>query len=74
MLKYTVILIPIEEGGYCVNVPFLPEVCTQGDTRDEAIAMAKEAIELTLECLKDDGEKIPVESGLEYISVEVNEP
>lgn len=45
MLKYTVILIPEEEGGYSVEVPALPGCYTQGETREEAISMAKEAIE-----------------------------
>jgi predicted RNase H-like HicB family nuclease len=37
------------EGGYMVTVPALPGCITQGDTIDEAIEMAKEAIELYLE-------------------------
>ena len=74
MLKYTIILIPAEEGGYTVDVPSLPGCCTEGKTREEAIDMAKEAIELYLECLKDDGETIPLDKGLEYLTIEVNEP
>jgi len=56
---YTVILEPSEEGGFVVLVPALPEVCTQGDTEDEALAMAKEAIELALEYRVAEGEDVP---------------
>jgi antitoxin HicB len=46
---YTVILEPAEEGGFVVHVPALPEVVTQGEDEAEALAMAKDAIELALE-------------------------
>ena len=45
---YSVILTPDAEGGFNVSVPSLPEVCTQGETEDEAIANAREAIELAI--------------------------
>lgn len=38
-----------EEGGYTVFVPSLPSCITYGETVDEAIDMAKEAIELYIE-------------------------
>ena len=74
MLKYTVVLLSEEEGGYSVVVPSLPGCYTQGDTRDEAIAMAKDAIELYLEDCKACNEPIPDESKVEFLVVEVNEP
>ncbi len=37
------------EGGYTVFVPSLPGCITYGETVDEAIAMANEAIDLYLE-------------------------
>jgi antitoxin HicB len=60
---YTIILEPMDEGGFLVRVPALPEVVTGGDTEDEALAMAKEAIELVLASRRERGEDIPVESG-----------
>ncbi|MBR0177397.1 MAG: type II toxin-antitoxin system HicB family antitoxin [Bacteroidales bacterium] len=55
------------EGGYTVFVPSLPGCITYGDTVDEAIEMAKEAIELYIEELQDRGEQIPDDSNvLEY--------
>ena len=60
---YSVILEPLEEGGFQVIVPALPEVVTGGDTEDEALAMAKEAIELVLASRAERGEDIPLEVG-----------
>ena len=52
------------EGGYTVLVPSLPGCITYGENVDEAITMAKEAIELYIEELKDHGEVIPDDSNL----------
>lgn len=59
---YTVILEPAEEGGFIVLVPALPEVGTCGDTEEEALAMAKDAIQLVLESRRERGEPIPIET------------
>jgi len=61
--EYTVIFEPAEEGGYVVTVPALPGLHTEGDTFEEARAMAEEAIRGYLECLREDGREIPVEHG-----------
>jgi predicted RNase H-like HicB family nuclease len=74
MLKYTVILIPEEEGGYSVDVPALPGCYTQGETKKEAISMAKEAIELYLESCQAHNELIPQEFGIESLIIAVKEP
>ncbi len=74
MLKYTIILIPEEEGGYSVEVPALPGCYTQGETREEAIYMAREAIELYLESCKVHDEIIPREAGLQSLIIQVKEP
>ncbi|HEY1247003.1 MAG TPA: type II toxin-antitoxin system HicB family antitoxin [Hyphomicrobiaceae bacterium] len=60
---YSIVLEPMEEGGFLVRVPALHEVVTGGDTADEALAMAKEAIELVLESRLERGEDIPIEVG-----------
>ena len=60
-LRYTVLLYP-DEGVYSVVVPALPGCVTWGHTVDEAIARAKEAIALYLECLIEDGELVPEET------------
>jgi antitoxin HicB len=58
---YSIVLEPMEEGGFLVHVPALPEVVTGGNTEDEALAMAREAIELVLESRRERGEEIPVD-------------
>ena len=60
--QYTIILHPdTEEGGYTVTVPALPGCVTQGETLEEAIAMAKDAIRLHVETLIAYGEPVPEE-------------
>lgn len=46
------------EGGYTVFVPALPGCITYGENVDEAISMAKEAIELYIEELHDRAETV----------------
>jgi predicted RNase H-like HicB family nuclease len=60
--EYTIILQPDEEeGGYTVTVPALPGCVTEGDTLDEALTMAQEAIAGYLEALAKHGEPLPEE-------------
>ena len=47
--------------GFIVHVPALPEVCTQGESEDDALAMAKVAIELAVESRMSEGEEVPTE-------------
>ena len=69
--KFRVILEPNELGGYTVMVPLLPGCISEGDTREEALANIKEAIELYIESLQADGESIPTEEAVEGVVVEV---
>jgi len=67
MLSYRVLLRKEQEGGYTVTVPSLPGCVTYGDTVEEAIEMAKDAIEIYIESLREHGEDVPTEEGtLEY--------
>jgi predicted RNase H-like HicB family nuclease len=56
---YTVLYEPVPEGGYNVIVPAFPEICTCGDTLEEARAMAADAIKCVLESMQKDHEPIP---------------
>ncbi len=60
-LNYRILLRKEPEGGYTVIVPSLPGCITYGDSIEEAIKMAKEAIELYIESLLEHGEAIPTE-------------
>lgn len=52
--KFTVILLP-DEGKYHVVFPDYPGCITQGATVEEALCMAKEAMELYLEAEAEHG-------------------
>ena len=52
--EFPVVLTPDEEGGFVVECPVIPGCVSQGDTRDEALANIREAIELYLEPVEDD--------------------
>jgi predicted RNase H-like HicB family nuclease len=47
--RFTVFFEPLEEGGYNVIVPAIPEICTSGETLDEARDMARDAIRCFIE-------------------------
>jgi predicted RNase H-like HicB family nuclease len=59
--RYTVVLTSDPDGGYVVSVPALPGCVTQGETVDEAMAMARDAIEGYLAVLEEDGEPLPAD-------------
>ena len=66
-LSYRVLLRKEPEGGFTVNVPSLPGCVTFGETLEESMRMAREAIELYIESLLAHGEEIPSEHEvLEY--------
>ena len=68
VLNYRVLLRKEPEGGYTVIVPSLPGCVTYGEDVEDAIKMAKEAIELYIESLRAHGEEIPDEQDtLEYL-------
>ncbi|MDZ4857943.1 MAG: type II toxin-antitoxin system HicB family antitoxin [Candidatus Hydrogenedentes bacterium] len=56
---YTVHFEPAPEGGYTVRVPALPAIVTEGDTYEEALEMARDAIQLYVDCLIAEGQSIP---------------
>lgn len=61
--NYKIIIEPDDPSGYFVSVPALSGCYTQGETVEEAIKMAKEAIELHLEVLEEQNQEIPIEFG-----------
>jgi antitoxin HicB len=60
--RYSVILEPQEEGGFTVLVPALPEVVTEGETEEEALQMAEEAIRAILAYRRAKGSPIPADA------------
>jgi len=53
-MQVRVILEPSEDGGYTVFIPSLPGCISEGDSREEALANIREALQLYLEPVEDD--------------------
>jgi len=73
ILNYKILLKREPEGGYTVFAPSLPGCITYGETIDESIINAKEAIELYIESLKSHGEDIPTEENILEYTLTVSE-
>lgn len=71
--NYTVIFEPVAEGGYDVIVPAIPEICTFGNTLEEAREMAEDAIRCYLESALANNEPIPQDKkpAMERIAVKI---
>jgi antitoxin HicB len=57
--SFSVVLEPQQGGGFTVLVPALPEVVTEGETEQLALANAEEAIRAILNYRRDNGLLIP---------------
>jgi antitoxin HicB len=60
---------PLPEGGFSVLIPAIPEICTYGDSLEEAREMARDAIRCFLESALETGEPIP--SDLKSVTTEL---
>ncbi len=69
-MRFTVVLEQEEDGGYIVTVPALPGCLSQGDTKAEALENVREAIAVYIEDCRESGERIPTESGCEFVEIE----
>ena len=74
MLKYTVVLTKEPDERFSVTVPALPGCFTWGNTREEAIENAREAIQAYLESCVLEGEPLPREELAPSVVIEVPEP
>jgi len=68
---YTVILRSEPEGGYTVLVPSLPGCVTYGETIDEALRMAEEAMLGCILGLEDLGKPVPEDGPFIALPAEV---
>jgi antitoxin HicB len=59
LLKVPLVLHPQPEGGYTVTSPLLPELITEGDTAQEAVANVEDALAATVELYEDLGRPLP---------------
>lgn len=66
-MNYPVVIHKDRKSDYGVTVPDLPGCISAGSTVDEALAMAREAIELHLEGLIEDGGIVPLATPIETL-------
>jgi len=64
-MNYPVAIFKDKDSDFGVAVPDLPGCVSAGATIDEALSMAREAIELHLEGLIEDGEMMPRPTAIE---------
>ncbi|MFI5020793.1 MAG: type II toxin-antitoxin system HicB family antitoxin [Alphaproteobacteria bacterium] len=60
--SYTAVFEPAEEGGYVVYFPAIPNLATEGETLEEARAMAADCLRGYLEVLTRSGDVPPPEA------------
>lgn len=53
--KIPLVFAPQVEGGYTVTSPLLPELVTEGETVDEALANVRDALAAVIEIYEDLG-------------------
>lgn len=63
-----------EDGGFVVTFRDIPEAITQGDTREEAIAMAADALATAMEFYFEDGKQVPLPSSARRDEVGISLP
>lgn len=63
-----VILYPGEDGYWVAECPSLPGCVSQGITRQEALGNIREAMDLYIEVLQDEGRPVP-EDRLEVVAL-----
>jgi len=68
---YTVIVEKGRESGYIAYAPALKGCVSQGETREQAMKNIKEAMEVYVEALLEDGLPIPTEIGKDMVELEV---
>jgi len=70
--RFEVLLVPQPEGGYVVSVADLPDVVTEGDTGEEALGMASDAIGGYLETMRVHGWPVRIAEREHVASAEIS--
>ena len=68
-MRYPALIHKDTHSDYGVSVPDLPGCFSAGETIEEAVAMAREAIELHLEGMLEDDADIPLPSDIQSLQV-----
>lgn len=64
--KIPLILAPQPEGGFTVTSPLLPELVTEGDTVEDALANVKDAFEAVVEAYGDLGRQFVINGDRDF--------
>jgi len=64
---YRIIIEPDENNTFHAYVPALPGCHTWGESFDEARENVRDAIDVYIKSLAKDGEKIPIDRGVEIV-------
>jgi antitoxin HicB len=70
-MKYTVVIRPGNDSGFVATVPALPGCLSQGRTRTQTLRNIREAIELYIESLMEDGLPVPTQAATEIVDIKV---
>jgi predicted RNase H-like HicB family nuclease len=70
-MVYTVIVEKGRESGYIAYAPALKGCVSQGETREQVIKNIKEAMEIYIEALLEDGLPVPTEIGKDMVELEI---
>ncbi|HEX5415374.1 MAG TPA: type II toxin-antitoxin system HicB family antitoxin [Chloroflexota bacterium] len=73
-MDYLVVVHPAEEGGYWAEIPALSGCFAQGESVEEVLADAKEAIAAHLAALQAQGQVVPNPEGIIVATVRVPSP
>lgn len=60
LYKVPLLLSPQPEGGFTITSPLLPELATEGDTIEEALAIVRDALAAVVGAYEDLGRTLPV--------------
>ncbi|MBI1974077.1 type II toxin-antitoxin system HicB family antitoxin [Candidatus Micrarchaeota archaeon] len=71
-MKFKVVLEKDEEGYIVATVPSLPGCISQGKSEEEAMKNIKEAIELHVESLAEDGLPLTPKRNVKEVELQVN--
>ncbi len=63
--KIPLVFTPQPEGGYTVTSPLLPELVTEGDSFDEAMANVRDALAAVIETYGDLGRSLPLNAQIQ---------
>lgn len=59
LYRVPLVFTPQSEGGFTVTSPVLPELVTEGDTIQEGLANARDALSAVIEIYAEQGRALP---------------